>query len=83
MIGNDVQLQKDLLKKQNKMTNEEIKNAMDPLGLLNEPTSEEMQAWEASEFLSDNPYVLIGWLVNYRKRKIEEELNNIIKKEKI
>lgn len=61
------------------MTNEEIKEAVDPMGLLSEPTSEEMKVWEQSEFLSDNPYVLIGFLVNYRKNKMIEELNKIVK----
>ena len=57
--------------------NEEIKNAIDPMGLLAEPTKEEMKEWENSPHLSDNPYILIGWLVNHRKRKMEEELNKI------
>jgi len=57
--------------------NEELKKAIDPMGLLSEPTSEEMKVWEASPHFSDNPYILIGWLVNYRKRKMEEELNKI------
>ena len=60
------------------MTKEDIKNLVDPMGLLSEPTSEEMQAWEQSEFLSDNPYLLFGWLVNYRKNKMIEELNKVI-----
>jgi len=55
-----------------------IKNMIDPFGLLDEPTSEEMKAWEQSEFLSDNPYILIGWLVNYRKNKMIEELSKVI-----
>ena len=58
--------------------NELLKNAADPMGLLSEPTSEEMKVWEQSEFLSDNPYVLIGWLVNYRKNKMIEEFNKAI-----
>ena len=33
--------------------NELLKNAADPMGLLSEPTSEEMKVWEQSEFLSD------------------------------
>lgn len=53
--------------------NEELKNAVDPMGLLEEPTAEEIKEWENSGLLSDNPYTLIGWLVNYRKRKLEEE----------
>ena len=65
------------------MTKEEIKNLIDPTGLLSEPTSEELPAWEASEFLSDNPYLLFGWLVNYRKNKMIEELDKIFKKEEI
>ena len=58
--------------------NELLKNAADPMGLLSEPTSEELKVWEQSEFLSDNPYVLIGWLVNYRKNKMIEEFNKAI-----
>ena len=58
--------------------NEIIKNAADPMGLLSEPTSEEMKAWEQSGFISDNPYTLIGWLVNYRKNKLVEQLNKVI-----
>ena len=55
--------------------NELLKNAADPMGLLSEPTSAEMQAWEESKFISDNPYTMIGWLVNYRKNKMIEEFN--------
>ena len=58
--------------------NEIIKNAADPMGLLSEPTSEEIKAWEQSGFVSDNPYTLIGWLVNYRKNKLVEQLNKVI-----
>jgi hypothetical protein len=60
------------------MTNEEIKNLVDPMGLLSEPTSEEMKVWEQSPHLSDNPYTLIGFVVNYRKNKMIEELNKVI-----
>ena len=60
------------------MTKEEIKEMADPMGLLSEPTSEELKEWEQSPFLSDNPYVLIGWLVNQRKNKIVEQLNKVI-----
>ena len=49
-----------------------VRAMMDPMGLLSEPTSEEMKEWENSPHFSDNPYVLIGWLVNHRKRKMEE-----------
>ena len=59
--------------------NEEITNKIDPMGLLSEPTSEEMKVWEASEHFSDNPYVLIGWLVNFRKNKLIEEFNQNFK----
>jgi len=37
-----------------------------------------MQAWEESKFISDNPYTMIGWLVNYRKNKMIEEFNKAI-----
>jgi len=55
-----------------------VKNMIDPFGLLDEPTSEEMKVWEKSPHLSDNPYILIGWLVNFRKNKMIEELNKVI-----
>ena len=58
--------------------NKLLKNAADPMGLLSEPTSAEMQAWEESKFISDNPYTMIGWLVNYRKNKMIEEFNKAI-----
>ena len=59
----------------------ELANAADPMGLLSEPTSQEMQAWEKSEAFSDNEYAFIGWLVNYRKRKLEKDLEDAIGKE--
>ena len=58
----------------------ELRNAADPMGLLSEPTSEEMQAWEKSEVFSDNEYAFIGWLVNYRKRKLEKEWEEALSK---
>ena len=51
----------------------ELANAADPMGLLSEPTSEEMKEWEQSPHFSDNPYVLIGWLVNHRKNKLVKD----------
>ena len=51
----------------------ELRNMADPMSLLSEPTSEEMKEWEASPHFSDNPYVLIGWLVNHRKNKLQKE----------
>ena len=63
--------------------NEELKNAIDPMGLLAEPTAEEMKEWENSEFFSDNPYVLIGFLVNHRKRRMEKELEGKFKLKKV
>jgi len=58
--------------------NELLKNAADPMGLLSEPTSEEIKEWEKSHHLSDNPYTLIGFVVNYRKNKMIEEFNKAI-----
>tara|TARA_R110000868_G_scaffold193989_1_gene439262 strand:- start:391 stop:582 length:192 start_codon:yes stop_codon:yes gene_type:complete len=58
--------------------NELLKNAVDPMGLLSEPTSEEIKEWEKSPHLSDNPYTLIGFVVNYRKNKMIEEFNKAI-----
>lgn len=55
-----------------------IKDVIDPMGLLSEPTSDELKEWEQSPHLSDNPYVLIGWLVNHRKNKLEESLKDIV-----
>jgi hypothetical protein len=48
------------------------------MGLLSEPTSEEIKEWEKSPHLSDNPYTLIGFVVNYRKNKMIEEFNKAI-----
>ena len=59
------------------LNKEKIMNRVDPTGLLAEPTSEEMKEWEQSLHFSDNPYVLIGWLVNYRKTKMQEEFSKI------
>ena len=50
------------------------KDVIDPLGLLDEPTSEEIKEWEQSEHFSDNPYLLFGWLVYNRKKKLEASL---------
>ena len=54
-----------------------LKELVDPFGLISEPTSEEMKAWEVSEAFSDNEYAFIGWLVNYRKNKLYDELSYI------
>lgn len=61
----------------------ELKNAADPMGLLDEPTSEEMQAWEKSVAFSDNEYAFIGWLVNYRKTKLQKEWEQAFSKNAI
>lgn len=55
-----------------------IKEIIDPMGLLNEPTSAEIKEWEESKLLSDNPYTLIGFLVYNRKQKLEQQLNTVI-----
>lgn len=51
-----------------------LKEQADPYGLLAEPTSAEMQEWEQSPHLSDNPYTLFGWLINKRKNILIEKL---------
>lgn len=53
------------------MTNKDV---MDPFGLLDEPTAEELQEFKDSGYYSMNPYLLIGWLVYNRKKKLEEQL---------
>ena len=63
--------------------NEIIKNAADPMGLLSEPTSEEIKEWENSPYLSDNAYAFIGFLVYNRKQKLKNKLNKIIDNEQI
>tara|TARA_R110000823_G_scaffold314859_1_gene444836 strand:- start:343 stop:525 length:183 start_codon:yes stop_codon:yes gene_type:complete len=55
-----------------------IKNVIDPMGLLSEPTSVEIKEWEDTKLLSDNPYTFIGFLVYNRKQKLEQQLNKII-----
>ncbi len=50
--------------------NKKFKLKADPYGLLAEPTKKEMQEWEQSPHLSDNPYTLFGWLINKRKNEI-------------
>ena len=62
------------------MTREEIIQKADPMGLLSEPTSVEMREWENSPHFSDNPYILIGWLVNHRKNKMIEEISKNFQK---
>lgn len=54
--------------------NKKFKLKADPYGLLAEPTSAEMQEWEQSPHLSDNPYTLFGWLINKRKNILIEKL---------
>ncbi len=60
-----------------------IKNIIDPMGLLSEPTSAEIKEWENSPYLSDNAYAFIGFLIYNRKQKLQSKLNNIIDNEQI
>lgn len=51
------------------------KDIIDPFGLLAEASSEEMQEFIKTGYDTTNPYLLQGWLVNYRKNKLIEKLN--------
>ena len=47
---------------------------IDPMGLLDEPTPEEIKEFEESGYYSMNPYLFMGWLVYHRKKRLEASL---------